>query len=59
MQSGACRSSVMSGDALTQEQAEFQRGQLLQCKDPFTCPHGRPTVIEITEDFLNKQFLRT
>ncbi len=55
----ACRSSIMAGDKINREQAEFQREQLLQCLDPFTCPHGRPTVIELTEDFLNKQFLRT
>lgn len=55
----ACRSSIMAGDKLNHQQAEFQREQLLQCLDPFTCPHGRPIVIEMTEDFLNKQFLRT
>ncbi|MFP4472995.1 MAG: DNA mismatch repair endonuclease MutL [Candidatus Omnitrophota bacterium] len=55
----ACRASVMAGDRLNAEQADYQREQLLQCKDPFTCPHGRPTVIEMTEDFLRKQFLRT
>lgn len=55
----ACRSSIMAGDSLKPEQAEFQREQLLQCLDPFTCPHGRPTVIEMSEDFLDKQFLRT
>lgn len=55
----ACRASVMAGDALTKDQAEFQKEQLLQCSDPFTCPHGRPIVIEMTSDFLDKQFLRT
>jgi DNA mismatch repair protein MutL len=55
----ACRGSVMSGQRLTPEQSLFQREQLLQCLNPFTCPHGRPTVIEIDENFLNKQFLRT
>lgn len=54
----ACRSSVMSGERLTPEQAMHQRDQLLRCLNPFTCPHGRPTVMELTEDFLNKQFLR-
>lgn len=54
----ACRSSVMAGDTLKPQQAEFFREQLLQCLDPFTCPHGRPTVIELTEGFLDKQFLR-
>jgi DNA mismatch repair protein MutL len=55
----ACRASIMAGDKLKPQQAEFQREQLLQCLDPFTCPHGRPTVIELTDSFLNKQFLRS
>ncbi len=55
----ACRCSIMAGDSLDPSQVEYQRQQLLQCQDPFTCPHGRPTIIEITENFLNKQFLRT
>ena len=55
----ACRSSVMAGDFLNAEKAVFQRGELLKCRDPFTCPHGRPTVIEMNEKYLDKQFLRT
>ena len=55
----ACRSSVMAGDKLSPEQAKHVRDQLIKCLDPFTCPHGRPTVIEIKQDFLDKQFLRT
>ncbi|HRZ14669.1 MAG TPA: DNA mismatch repair endonuclease MutL [Candidatus Omnitrophota bacterium] len=55
----ACRSSVMAGFAMNKEQAEFQRSALLLCLDPFTCPHGRPTVVEIPETSLNKQFLRS
>jgi len=55
----ACRASIMSGDRLNQQQAEFIKDELLACKDPFTCPHGRPTVVEMTESFLDKQFLRT
>ncbi|MCK5013319.1 MAG: DNA mismatch repair endonuclease MutL [Candidatus Omnitrophica bacterium] len=54
----ACRSSVMAGDKLSPEQAKHVRAQLIKCLDPFTCPHGRPTVIEINQDFLDKQFLR-
>ena len=54
----ACRSSVMAGFAMNKEQAEYQRGALLKAADPFTCPHGRPTVVEIPENSLRKQFLR-
>jgi DNA mismatch repair protein MutL len=55
----ACRSSIMAGDRLNDEQADSLRRRLLECRDPFTCPHGRPTVIELKEEFLDKQFLRT
>ncbi|HOU35728.1 MAG TPA: DNA mismatch repair endonuclease MutL [Candidatus Omnitrophota bacterium] len=54
----ACRSSVMAGFVMNKEQAEYQRSALLQARDPFTCPHGRPTVVEIPESTLRKQFLR-
>jgi len=55
----ACKASVVAGDKLDSTQADHQRKQLLECKDPFTCPHGRPTLIEITHAFLDRQFLRT
>ncbi|MCX7927815.1 MAG: DNA mismatch repair endonuclease MutL [Candidatus Omnitrophica bacterium] len=54
----ACRGSVMAGFSMNKEQAEYQKKQLLSCKDPFTCPHGRPTVIEIPLKDLAKQFQR-
>lgn len=54
----ACRESVMAGQLVKKEEAEFLKDELIKCKDPFICPHGRPTVVEIKEKFLNKQFLR-
>lgn len=55
----ACRASIRAGDSLKPIQSEFQKEQLLKCRDPFTCPHGRPTVIELKENFLDRQFFRT
>jgi DNA mismatch repair protein MutL len=55
----ACKASIVAGDKLDISQVDHQRKQLLGCKDPFTCPHGRPTLIEVTQDFLDRQFLRT
>ena len=55
----ACKASIVTGDKLDISQADYQRQQLLACQNPFTCPHGRPTVIELKESFLDKQFLRT
>lgn len=54
----ACRLSVMAGDKMTAIEAISQKENLLKCLDPFTCPHGRPTVIEILDDTLERQFLR-
>lgn len=55
----ACRASIMTGDKLGNEEIEYLRSSLLKCLAPFTCPHGRPTVIELSEEFLSKQFLRS
>lgn len=55
----ACHSSITTGYAVKKDEAEYQLSQLLLCQNPFSCPHGRPTVIEIPENTLNKQFLRT
>ena len=54
----ACKASIVTGDTMNIAQVNYQRKQLLECHDPFTCPHGRPTTIELTDQFLEKQFLR-
>jgi len=54
----ACRSSIMTGDKITKEEAASLVSQLLKCENPFVCPHGRPTVIEFPLSFFDRQFLR-
>jgi DNA mismatch repair protein MutL len=54
----ACRNSLMTGYEMSKVQALFLRRNLLQCQNPFTCPHGRPTVTEIPEKILEREFLR-
>ncbi|OPZ93211.1 MAG: DNA mismatch repair protein MutL [candidate division TA06 bacterium ADurb.Bin417] len=54
----ACHNSIRSGEPAGREEAEALRDRLLACADPFTCPHGRPTVLELTERFLDRQFQR-
>lgn len=54
----ACRNSLKAGYSMSEEQAEYLRNELIKCLDPFTCPHGRPTVTEIEEKIIAKQFLR-
>ncbi len=54
----ACRAAVMAGDALTVPQMEKIIADLAKTELPYTCPHGRPTIIKVTIDELEKKFRR-
>ncbi|MFH1395302.1 MAG: DNA mismatch repair endonuclease MutL [Candidatus Omnitrophota bacterium] len=54
----SCRSAIKSGDELTRQEMISLMNQLAKCELPFTCPHGRPTMFEITLDELEKRFRR-
>jgi DNA mismatch repair protein MutL len=54
----ACRASVMTGDVMTPEAAAHQLKALSICRDPMTCPHGRPVFIELKVSFFDRQFFR-
>jgi DNA mismatch repair protein MutL len=54
----ACHAAVKSGDKLTQEEMSTLLHQLFATEEPYSCPHGRPTVVKISIDELNKKFGR-
>jgi len=54
----ACRSAVKAGAVLTPEQGMDIINQLSQTADPWTCPHGRPTIISFSCQELGKMFKR-
>ncbi|MBD3259243.1 DNA mismatch repair endonuclease MutL [Candidatus Woesearchaeota archaeon] len=54
----ACRKAVKAGDVLENMQMEQLVKRLLECKQPHTCPHGRPTMIDFTINDLEKSFNR-
>lgn len=54
----ACKVSITTGEKLTEEEAKYIVEELIKCKNPFVCPHGRPIIVEIKEKFLDKFFLR-
>jgi len=54
----ACRMSVMAGDYIGEEETEWILENIRYCENPFTCPHGRPTIITYTKYELEKLFKR-
>ncbi len=54
----ACHSSIRFNDSLSLGQMQQIVNDLLQCDQPYHCPHGRPTYIKITSKDLEKEFLR-
>ena len=54
----ACRSAVMAGEELTIAEMSQILKELSAQKLPFTCPHGRPTMIKVTAEELEKKFRR-
>ena len=54
----ACRMSVMAGDYISEEDQQWILDNIRKCENPFTCPHGRPTIITYTRYELEKMFKR-
>ena len=54
----ACTSAIKAGDSVAEIEAKALLNQLEECENPYTCPHGRPTIIEMTRKELEKMFLR-
>ena len=55
----SCRAAIKAGDI--QKPAEWQNliKELQNAENPYTCPHGRPTIIRLTKSELEKRFKRT
>lgn len=54
----ACTSAIKSGDKIEELEIGTLYRDLMTCEYPYTCPHGRPTLIELTKKDIEKQFLR-
>lgn len=54
----ACHSAIKSGQSLRPEEQQQLVDEIQRAKLSFTCPHGRPTMILITRQQLDKQFKR-
>ncbi len=54
-----CRHAIKANDAMSKPELEGLLSDLRQCSMPYTCPHGRPTLIEMSYLELEKKFGRT
>jgi DNA mismatch repair protein MutL len=54
----ACRFAVKANDVLKPQEVTKLISDLLDCNLPYTCPHGRPTMILISSNELEKKFGR-
>ena len=54
----ACKMSIKGNDAITIQDMEYLLNKLIQTDNPYTCPHGRPTIIKYTKYDLEKMFKR-
>ena len=54
----ACKAAVKANDKLNIQEAVSMVEKLLKLDNPFSCPHGRPTIIELTKYELEKKFKR-
>lgn len=54
----ACKAAVKGNMELSFQEADALIDELLQLENPYNCPHGRPTIISMTETEIEKKFKR-
>ncbi len=54
----ACKAAVKAHMVLSKEEVESLMDELLKLTNPFTCPHGRPTVIKMSKYEIERKFER-
>ncbi|MBJ6363633.1 DNA mismatch repair endonuclease MutL [Paenibacillus sp. GCM10012307] len=54
----SCKASIKANQRLSREEGETLIQRLAACKQPYTCPHGRPIVVHLSTYQLEKMFKR-
>ncbi|MCR4589481.1 MAG: DNA mismatch repair endonuclease MutL [Lachnospiraceae bacterium] len=54
----SCKAAIKGNTEISVAEAEALISQLLSLKDPYNCPHGRPTIIKMSKHDLEKKFKR-
>ncbi len=54
----SCKLSIKANENISLDEMELLINKLRSCDNPYTCPHGRPTIISFTNYELEKLFKR-
>lgn len=54
----SCTNAIKSGDKIDDLEILALFEDLKKCENPYTCPHGRPTIINLSKKDIEKEFLR-
>jgi DNA mismatch repair protein MutL len=54
----ACKAAVKAHMSLSREEVDSIIQNLLKLPNPFSCPHGRPTIIKMSKTDIEKKFSR-
>ncbi|MEN3027040.1 MAG: DNA mismatch repair endonuclease MutL [Chlorobiota bacterium] len=54
----ACKAAVKAGDLLTEAEMQALLQQLQECRLPYVCPHGRPVIVELPWEEVERLFER-
>ncbi len=54
----ACKSAIKVNHRLNYEEMVKLVSDLFKTKNPYLCPHSRPIIVEITEDFIKRELKR-
>ena len=54
----SCKAAVKGNQAMSSLEMEGLIQQMLKLENPYHCPHGRPTMISMSKQELEKKFKR-
>ncbi len=54
----SCKASIKANHQISNVEIKALLDNLRKCENPYTCPHGRPTIIKFTKDELERMFER-
>lgn len=54
----SCKAAVKGNMQLSQKEAEALIGELLTLENPYHCPHGRPTIVSMSKQEIERKFRR-